>query len=344
MFNEYELSVSQKDNIISKSIKQAVHDIKSPLTCLLMLSKEPAVYPLQERIAIADRLIGNINCILSKIISFYEPSFQDESNDLEEIVVNDLVEKVLAEKKLEYCRYPIEFKSILYVKDDLVIWGFIHDFHRMLSNLINNSVESYDGQPGIVTIIVTSDKTSSTISIRDSGSGMSEEVRRKILNKIQVTANKTQGQGLGFSQVSETLAKYGARLSIESQISKGTKIDLIFPRNNNANNILDGQNIPQNLLSNNVDMVLVDDDKMICESLQSNMFKNSKVDIFNTVKSFLGSLSRYPLDTKILIDYQFKEENINGVEIYKDLYNRGYTQCYLYSGMIFAPDELPEYN
>lgn len=118
-----------------------------------------------------------------------------------------------------------------------------------------------------------------------------------------------------------------------------------IPKHNNVNESTETSSAPPITTPSlrPVDIVIVEDDKDHTDILAMFMFKGKKYDVFNSAKEFLGNFNKYPLDTIILIDYQFPEENINGVDIYKELYIRGFTNCYLYSGMEFDVGELPSY-
>lgn len=341
MVNQYKLDVTQQlKEQLNKVITQAIHDIQSPLSSLLMLANKSSSlnpYDLKKR----------INGILKSVLQPVQKITNDAITD-EVIIVPKLIEQIIAEKKCEYTNFPIIFKSNLSeCNSDLSILGNIDDFSRMLSNLINNAVEAVGNKSGIITINCNcADGKTVKITIEDNGQGMPDDVKNKILNNERVT-NKTSGQGLGVTHTRETLAKYNGKLDIESNPGQGTKIILTFPcankllLNNNGTQPVEDDGIASKLKQ--VDIVIVEDDINHGNVMANFMFKDKKSDIFNTAKDFLANFNKYPLDTIILIDYQFPEENVNGVDVYKELYAKGYTNCYLYSGMDFRIGELPSY-
>lgn len=66
------------------------------------------------------------------------------------------------------------------------------------------------------------------IVFQDSGKGMSEEVRKKIFDPFFTT--REQGTGLGMSIVHKTMASHKGTILVDSELNKGTKVTLIFPR------------------------------------------------------------------------------------------------------------------
>lgn len=91
-----------------------------------------------------------------------------------------------------------------------------------------------------------------------------------------------------------------------------------------------------------VDLVLVDDNKQLVNDfiLCYTVNKNYKVCGYYTAREFLDNVHLYSKDTKFLIDNQFKSENIDGIEIARQLHQDGYTRLYLFSGTDFSKDPI----
>ena len=66
------------------------------------------------------------------------------------------------------------------------------------------------------------------IVFQDSGKGMSEDVRKKIFDPFFTT--REQGTGLGMSIVHKTMASHKGTILVDSELNKGTRVTLIFPR------------------------------------------------------------------------------------------------------------------
>ncbi len=65
------------------------------------------------------------------------------------------------------------------------------------------------------------------ISFKDTGKGMSDEVKKRLFDPFFTT--REQGTGLGMSIVYKTMASHGGTILVESAPDKGTKISLLFP-------------------------------------------------------------------------------------------------------------------
>lgn len=340
------MAIEQNNNDF---LRQLVHDMKSPLACLQMIINCSTKIIAEEK----DNLLRSLNR-LHNLVNSCNPIILGKtlSNIEDKLDLVEVIDNILAEKKIEYANLGLIFS---YHKpenlNNLDITGIKSDVERMLSNLINNAIESVANKPPIITIRLAIEDDIVNLRIEDNGSGIPQHILNQINNSISVTHGKTTGQGLGITHTRKTLAKYGGKLDIESTSGVGTKIILTFPHanklpdHNNSNTLARNKNITPPTISavKAVDIVLVEDDRDNADIMATFMFQDKKVEIFDKAKEFLANFSKYPLDTAMLIDYQFPEENVNGIEICKELHAKGFTNFYLYSGMDFYPGEVPSY-
>jgi CheY-like chemotaxis protein len=66
------------------------------------------------------------------------------------------------------------------------------------------------------------------IEVRDNGTGMSDEVRRRCLEPFFSTKGK-RGTGLGLAMVYGIMERHEGRIEIDSTYGKGTTMRLVFP-------------------------------------------------------------------------------------------------------------------
>ncbi|MBP9742751.1 MAG: HD domain-containing protein [Burkholderiales bacterium] len=99
-----------------------------------------------------------------------------------------------------------------------------------------------------------------------------------------------------------------------------------------------------------VDLVVIDDNTFLTDTLRSTIFKNKNVDIYNDLQVFIPHMKQYAKETKFLIDnnydnYKGELRDIRtfsaGFDLAKILYELGFTNLYLFSGDTFK--NIPDY-
>jgi signal transduction histidine kinase len=116
-----------------------------------------------------------------------------------------------------------------------------HQLENALLNLAVNGRDAMDGE-GVITI-ATSDLTLVDgevgelpagdyvrIAVADTGSGMSEEVKRRAFEPFFTTKEVGKGTGLGLSQIFGFARQSGGEVAIDSTVGVGTVVSLYLPR------------------------------------------------------------------------------------------------------------------
>jgi hypothetical protein len=112
--------------------------------------------------------------------------------------------------------------------DAAAVRGNLSRFRRMLFNLIMNSVDAMSQRDaGVLSISTALDAAHVVLTIRDNGVGMPPEKIRQLL----ADRDSLDGElhSLGFVFVRQTVREFGADLSIESEVGKGTTMTIRFP-------------------------------------------------------------------------------------------------------------------
>src|SRR5262249_19746153 len=68
------------------------------------------------------------------------------------------------------------------------------------------------------------------ISVADTGSGMTEDVRRRAIEPFFTTKDRGRGSGLGLSMVFGFARQSGGDLEIDSELGVGTTMTLVLPQ------------------------------------------------------------------------------------------------------------------
>jgi signal transduction histidine kinase/Na+-transporting methylmalonyl-CoA/oxaloacetate decarboxylase gamma subunit len=114
----------------------------------------------------------------------------------------------------------------------MYILGEAIHIRRALDNVLRNAIDSIEGD-GIVAVSIREAKGSVIIAIRDTGTGISEEVQEKLF--ITSITTKADGTGIGLMNVKNICEQYGGSVHIESTEGEGTTVTLTFPTTSHEN-------------------------------------------------------------------------------------------------------------
>lgn len=112
--------------------------------------------------------------------------------------------------------------------EDAWVDGSEAEFREVLTNLIFNAADAME-RDGSITVRLLKQEGAVLLEVKDTGLGMTEEVRRKCLEPFFSTKGE-RGSGLGLSMVHNIVVRSGGSLEIESSPGQGTAIRLKFPQ------------------------------------------------------------------------------------------------------------------
>ncbi len=298
---------------------QVAHDIRSPLTALSMLERELSNLPEETRILLR-KSINRIRDIANDLSTYKKTTKSAPNNNTEllPVLLSSAVESIVAEKRITLAnKRNIEIISQI-EPNSYGAFAKVHavEFSRILSNLINNSVESISSQGKIVVCLSKLDNLN-CIEVIDNGCGISERVLNNF-GKIGNTYGKLEGTGLGLYHAKKVIESWFGKIHIKSTNSNGTAIQLLIPACSEPSWFVRNLN-----LSGISTVVVIDDD----ESIHSLWHKRlSQVKSVNIVHLFTPEdFNKYHTmnmerlsSTIFLCDYEFKGQKTTGLELIKE--------------------------
>ena len=309
----------------SQTVDQVAHDIRSPLASLLMILKSCQAIPEPQRVALREAA-NSINDIANNLLHQYKLKEKLETSATEErkpLLVSATLLEVLTDKKYQYQALSVNFDHLF---DQSGYFAFIKinvsDFKRMMSNLINNAVDAFEGNAGNIILKLVAEELWVKVTIQDNGKGMSEEVANKIMNKIAFTSGKKEGHGIGMVQIRETLEATQGEMDIHSVLGEGTQITLTFPR------VGAPSWIAEEITLNQDDVVIIlDDDSSIHGAWDTHFASLLKTHNHLQLKHFaigqdaLDFIDALSPEAKqkifLLSDYELLKQNLNGLDVMK---------------------------
>ncbi|TJY44071.1 HAMP domain-containing histidine kinase [Cohnella pontilimi] len=106
-------------------------------------------------------------------------------------------------------------------------------FRRVLSNVIQNSVNYMDKEDKRIQLFASSDGHHVRIQIEDNGPGIEREALRYVFDRFyraeQSRSADTGGSGLGLAIAKQIMEEHGGEIRAESEYGQGTRILLLLP-------------------------------------------------------------------------------------------------------------------
>ncbi|MFN3454782.1 MAG: sensor histidine kinase [Pseudobdellovibrio sp.] len=342
-----------KLNYIYVVAQQVAHDIRSPLSALSMVASTLKDIPEEKRIIIrnATQRINDIaNDLLSKgkTDSVKDIAIENaEQNIIGPLKSNQasgkslrieflpaLVDILVSEKRMQYMK-----RSDLEIDVDLTqgfgAFATVDDkeLKRVMSNLINNSVESFDettyeSQQKKNTInieVIKINKEQAEIVIKDNGKGIPEDILSK-LGTEQLSYGKNSsaesGTGLGLYHAKKTIESMNGQFKIESALSKGTTVRLILPLSKTPDWFATEVN-----LVNKTMLVSLDDDTSIHQiwsgRLQSlglsDKIQHIRFQSYELFENYINQNIDKLSQMQMLVDYELLNQSKTGLDVIEDL-------------------------
>lgn len=112
---------------------------------------------------------------------------------------------------------------------DAVVMADPTELHQVVMNLGTNAAHAMREQGGVLTFALAADGQRATLQVRDTGTGMTPEVRDRACEPFFTTKPAGEGSGLGLATVHAIVASLEGRLTIDTAPGRGTVVGISLP-------------------------------------------------------------------------------------------------------------------
>ena len=211
------------------------HELKTPLTSISGYAEimkngmvRPADIPVfSERIyKEARRLITLVEDII-KLSKLDEESVELEK---EEVDLYDLTMEIVSRLSPQASQKHIRMEV---TGEQVNCFGIRQILDEMVYNVCENAIK-YNNEGGRVSVWVGATLDGPKISVSDTGIGIPKEHQERIFERFyrvdKSHSKERGGTGLGLSIVKHGALLHGAKVSVDSAPGKGTRIEMLFPK------------------------------------------------------------------------------------------------------------------
>jgi len=216
--------------------RRLAHELKNPLFPLqltvenLMRARQQSPQQFeeifQESSATLLAEIANLKAIISRFSEFSRmPQPQLQKIQLNDIALN--VVRLFQSQFRSPDRPPMECKLDL-AEPMEPIAADSDLLHRALSNLVLNAMDAMP-EGGTLTLRTHQNRDFSYIEVSDAGTGLLPAECERLFTPYYTS--KPHGTGLGLAIVQSVISDHGGRISVRSELGKGTTFVIELPRN-----------------------------------------------------------------------------------------------------------------
>lgn len=306
--------------------KQVAHDIRSPLSALNVIMNQLGELPESKRVFLRNA-IQRIDDIANELSSrTLEPQSTESTPDsimpAQSVqLLTTLVESIISEKRIQY-RPRIGLNIQLEKsKNSYGLFSLIDPlkFKRVLSNLIDNSVEAIPDKGDVVVQISKQDDKVSLL-IKDTGEGIPSDILPTLMAKGK-SWNKQSGNGLGLYDAKNNIEKWHGTINIQSKPAQGTAVTVILPLANPPFWF-----VPQISLNPDQPIYILDDDLSIHQiwtaRLEALGFPDNLIQHYTDPNLLIRDIQKLrttsafnPKKALYLIDYEYISLTETGVQV-----------------------------
>lgn len=302
---------------LTKTALQVAHDIGSPITILEIIQATTMEIPEESRVLLKNAIF-RIRDISNTLLQKARKDFSLTSeNNLSNESILFVVEQVITEKRIQYGNQidlKFDFDKNAYKLFSLIK---VIELNRIISNLINNSVEAIESDKRI-NISLMESNNEVLIKIQDFGKG----IKKEIINKLGVLGNsfgKIGGTGVGLHHAINSIKEWGGRFEIKSEENKGTIVQVYLLKS-----VPPSWFVSEIAINNKQIIAIIDDDESIHIAWEKK-FKNIKfgqdgkielIHFYSPQDLITWRENNSKLNNILyLCDYGFTGKEMNGIDL-----------------------------
>jgi PAS domain S-box-containing protein len=236
---ENEIRLKELITTKDKFFNIIAHDLKNPFTSLLGASEllydnitQMSGENVKKLALILNDSAKGGYSILQNLLDWSRSQTGQLRFNPENVNLKTIIDENIDNLQLQVNNKEINLKSDQ--GDDLFITADKNMINTVLRNLLSNAVK-YTSKNGIIRVMVAQNKGKITLSVKDTGIGISKEKADslfKLENSLSLPGTeKEQGTGLGLKLCKEFTEKMGGRIWVESKLGEGSEFKFTIPIN-----------------------------------------------------------------------------------------------------------------
>jgi len=232
---DLEKKVAERTADLESFTYSVSHDLRAPLRAINgfseIIEEDYATILDDEGKRLLGIIRGNANRMSNLIDDLLRFSrLNNQTINKQPVVMNTLIDELIKELKPAYPNLNIDFQvsSLPVVKGDSIL------LKQVWQNLIDNAIK-YSSTNKTITISIEEQNANDeydVIAIKDNGVGFDQQYEHKLFEVFQRlhSQNEFTGTGVGLSIVKRIIDKHNGKISVVSEINKGSTFFVSIPK------------------------------------------------------------------------------------------------------------------
>lgn len=231
-----ELDINELDDVIHMYEKLDLNgNIEEQLSEIERFKKQIDINFVRSEIKSLLSGIGDGAKRTAEIIRSLKNFSRLDENDTKPVDLNEGLDSTLV---LIRSTFPSNLKIVKDYQSLPLVECMPGKMNQVFMNLITNAIYAIKSKPEqneeeFVTIKTWQEGNYAKISIKDSGTGMPDEVKQKIFEPFFTTKDVGEGTGLGLSIVFRIVENHHGNIDVVTKVNQGTEFIITLPLNGN---------------------------------------------------------------------------------------------------------------
>ena len=212
----------------------ASHELRTPLTAMrgtleVLIRKERTKEEYEDKIKLSLSEIDRMSSSLDQLLLLARLESKDQAKQNKPISLPTIVNESLVHLNKEILEKELVV-SFNFDEDTALLVPHYYSY-LILENILSNAVK-YSLKSGILDISCKKINQQIVCTIKDEGIGINKKdlkhIYKNFFRSDALQHKQIKGNGLGLSIVKKCVDAIGARIEIESELSKGTQVTIFF--------------------------------------------------------------------------------------------------------------------
>jgi two-component system NtrC family sensor kinase len=218
--------IENADNFSDLLVDMAIYDNIEPYFSIFNEQNLQAAFQISQQMKNSQNIKTAVDRASKIVFALKSYARNDQAQEMVMASIPETIETVLT-------IYHNQLKNGINLtkKFDQVpqIFCYPDELNQVWTNLIHNAAQAMNGTGDLSISIEKPDATSLQISVSDTGNGIPPENLEKIFDAFYTTKPAGEGSGLGLYIVKQIIDKHQGKISVRSELGKGTTFFIKIP-------------------------------------------------------------------------------------------------------------------